>query len=119
MGLLLRALYVLLKGFIFSFWTKLWSFLLFAMPWVVRNVLILLGIGFLSYSAFDFAIDKFEQYIFGKFDGLIPDLLKIMIILKLDVGIAIIFAAMSLAISIKSVAFGSKLIFKSKGTFEA
>lgn len=119
MGLLLRALYVLLKGFFFSLWSRLWAFILFVLPWVIEKVLILLGIGFVSYQGFDFIIDRLSDFIFSRFDNLLSDLYAILVILKLDVGIAILFAAMSIALSIKLMTAGSKLIFKSKGTFEA
>lgn len=119
MGLLLRALYVLFKGFIFSFWSRLWAFILFALPWVIEKALILLGVGFVSYQGFDFILDQLSDFVFSRFDNLVGDLYSILVILKLDVGIAILFSAMSIALSIKLMTAGSKLIFKSKGTFEA
>lgn len=115
----LQALYVLIRGFLFSFWSKFWAFILFALPWVIEKVLILLGIGFVSYQGFDFILDQLSDFIFSRFDNLVSDLYSILVILKLDVGIAILFSAMSIALSIKLMAAGSKLIFKSKGTFEA
>jgi hypothetical protein len=119
MLIILQALYALFRVFIFNFFTRIWTFLLFALPWLIEKSLKLLAIGFVSYQGFDFLLDRLSSFIFSKFDNLFTDLYSILVILKVDAGIAMLFSAMSIALTIKIATQGSKMIFKSKGSLEA
>lgn len=119
MILLFRAIYVLFKGFLFTLWSKFWAFLLFSLPWLIEKSLKLLGVGFVSYKGFEFVIDQLSDFVFSRFDNVGADLFAILVILKVDVGIAILFSAMSISLTLKLMTQGSKMIFKSKGVLEA
>lgn len=119
MILLLRAIYTLFRGFFFTLWSKFWAFILFSLPWLIERSLKLLGIGFVSYKGFEFVLDSLSDFIFSRFDNVGTDLFAILVIMKVDVGISMLFSAMSIALTLKLMTQGSKMIFKSKGSLEA
>lgn len=110
----LQGLYSLLRAFFFTVWTRLWAFILFALPIVLEKAIKLLGIGVVSYAGIDLAIDELSEFLLTKFNGLPADLLQIFLIMKVDAGFKIVLTAMSIAISFKLAQSSTKLVFKGK-----
>lgn len=113
-GLLLRALAGLLSYFRFaftSFWGWLATFIFALLPQMMGFILKLFGIGLVSYLGFNFFIDSLSSYLMNKFDGLPSDLLQILLLMKLDIGMSMMFAAMSVAITIKVTTQSAKVVW--------
>lgn len=108
----LQGLYALFRRFLFIFWTRLWAFLLFAVPQLLSRVLKWLGFGVVSYVGFDFLVDKLFNFLMGRFNGMPSALLAILKIMHVDTGMKLVFTAMSIAMAIKLATASSKLIFK-------
>jgi hypothetical protein len=45
----IQAIYASLRAFFFTIWTRLWAFILFALPLVLEKAIKLLGIGVVSW----------------------------------------------------------------------
>ncbi len=108
----LQGLYALLRAFFFTIWTRLWAFILFALPVVLEKAIKLLGIGVVSYAGVDLTVDELSEFLLSKFNGLPNDMLQILLIMKLDAGFKIVLTAMAIAISFKLAQSSSKLVFK-------
>ena len=104
------AIVPFLLGFFQMIWARLWAFIIFALPWVIQKVLVLLGIGIVTYAGFGVAINQIETYVFTNFNNLATDLLAIMLILHVDVGLKIMFASMAMALTIKAVSGTRRLV---------
>lgn len=113
------AIIPFLTGFLSTVWTRLWAFIIFALPWVVEKVLKLLGIGVVTYIGLDVAITQIETYVFNRFDNLGTDLLAIMLLLKLDVGLKIMFSAMAMALTVKAAAGAKRVVMGQGGSLTA
>lgn len=68
---------------------------------VVGRVLLALGIGFVTYSGFDVAIDWLLQSIKDNFAGMPADILQFLAWLWVDKAIGMLFSAYSIAIGFK------------------
>lgn len=110
----LQAIYALLRTFFFSLWTRLWAFILFALPLVLEKAIKLLGIGVVSYAGVDVTVDEMSEYLLNKLSGLPADMLQILLIMKIDAGFKIVLTAMTIAISFKLAQSSTKLVFKGK-----
>lgn len=110
----LQALYALLRTFFFTIWTRLWAFILFALPLVLEKIIKLLGIGVVSYAGVDLTVDEISEFLMSKLDGLPADLLQIFLIMKVDAGFKIVLTAMAIAISFKLAQSSTKVVFKGK-----
>lgn len=104
------AIIPFLLGFFQMIWARLWAFIVFALPWIVQKILVLLGVGIVTYVGFGVAISQIETYVFTNFNNLATDLLAIMLILHMDVGLKIMFAAMAMALTIKTVSGTRRLV---------
>lgn len=92
-----------LTVFFSTIWTKFSVFLLFVIPSILKSLLALLGIGIVTFTGFFVAINALQDWILESFNNLASDLLIILMIMKLDIGLSIMFSAMSIAIGIKSL----------------
>lgn len=110
----IQGLYALLRAFFFTVWTRLWAFILFALPLVLEKAIKLLGIGVVSYAGVDLTVDELSEFALSKLNGLPNDMLQIFLIMKLDAGFKIVFTAMAIAISFKLAQSSTKLVFKGK-----
>lgn len=109
-----QAVYALLRAFFFNLWTRLWAFILFALPLVLEKAVKLLGLGVVSYAGVDITVDEISEFLLNKLNGLPADLLQIFLIMKVDAGFKIVLTAMAIAISFKLAQSSSKLVFKGK-----
>lgn len=110
----LQGLYALLRAFFFTVWTRLWAFILFALPIVLEKAIKLLGIGVVSYAGVDLTIDEISEFLLSKLNGLPSDMLQIFLIMKIDAGFKIVLTAMAIAISFKLAQSSTKMVFKGK-----
>ena len=95
-----------------AIWAKVGTFILLMSPFVIEKIFKVLGITFVTYVGLDFVIDEAESFVFNKFDNLAADLLQIMLLLKLDVGIQIMFASMIAAVTIRGTKKAKEVVFK-------
>lgn len=109
-----QAIYALIRTFFFTVWTRLWAFILFALPLVLEKAIKLLGIGVVSYAGVDLTVDEISEFLMSKLNGLPNDLLQIFLIMKIDAGFKIVLTAMAIAISFKLAQSSSKLVLKGK-----
>ncbi len=99
--LAVQGLYLLLRVFLSTLFTRLWAFILFALPAILKKILGYLGLGLATFTGFNFLLDELEQFVFNRFNNLPSDILNILLLTKLDIGISILFGCMSVAIAIK------------------
>ncbi len=99
--LALQGLYILLRVFFTTIFTRLWAFILFALPVVLKKILGYLGLGFASFVGFNFLLSKLSTFLFARLNSIPSDLLNILLLCKLDIGLSILFSSMSVAIAIK------------------
>lgn len=112
--LALQGLYLLIRVFFSTLFTRLWAFILFALPSVLKKILGYFGIGLASFTGFNYLIDNLEGFIFNRFDSLPSDILNILLLAKVDKALAILFASMTIAVSIKIAT--KSMTFVSKGS---
>lgn len=110
----IQAIYALLRAFFFTIWTRLWAFILFALPLVLEKAIKLLGIGVVSYVGVDITVDEISEFLLTKLNGLPNDMLQIFFIMKIDAGFKIVLTAMAIAINFKLAQSSTKLVFKGK-----
>ena len=84
-------------------WAKLFTLLMFAIPWIISSGLKYLGVGLISYYGFGLLIDQLESFIFSSYDNLPADLFAILTIAGFDDLIAIIFASYVLLFTHKAM----------------
>ncbi len=99
--LAVQGLYLLLRVFLSTLFTRLWAFILFALPAVLKKILGYFGLGLATFTGFNFLIDQLEQFVFNRFNSIPADILNILLLTKVDVGLSILFSSMSVAIAIK------------------
>ena len=115
--LALQGLYLLIRVFFSTLFTRFWAFILFALPAVLKKILGYFGLGLATYVGMDFLIDRLESYVFNTFNSVPSDILNILLLAKFDKGLAILFSCISIAISIK-LATQSVSVVK-QGSFSA
>jgi hypothetical protein len=98
-----------------SIWARIWSFALLLLPFLVSKIVQLLGVGFVSYVGFDLLLSQVQTYVMGNFDNMGTDLLAILVLAKVDVGLKIVFAAMSTAFALKLLGGVRKTVFGKSG----
>jgi hypothetical protein len=99
--LALQGLYLLIRVFFSTLFTRFWAFILFALPILLKKILGYFGIGLVSFVGFNFLINKLSDFVFARFNSLPSDLLSILLLMKADIGLSILFSSMSVAIAIK------------------
>lgn len=99
--LAIQGLYLLLRVFLSTLFTRLWAFILFALPAVLKKILGYFGIGLVSFTGFNFLINELEQFVFNRFTSIPSDILNILLLCKVDKGLAILFSCMTIAVTIK------------------
>lgn len=99
--LAIQGLYLLIRVFFSTLFTRFWAFILFALPAVLKKILGYFGIGLASFTGFNFLINQLEDFVFNRFDSIPSDILNILLIAKMDKGLAILFSCMTIAITIK------------------
>lgn len=102
--LAVRGLYLIIRVFFSTLFTRFWAFILFALPHILKKILALFGIGLASFTGFNFLISQLKIFIFTRFDSIPSDILNILLIAKFDKGLSILFASMSIAVAIKMAA---------------
>lgn len=115
LGLLLRSVigfFGYFSKFLTGFWSQLSIFILWLAPSVVGTVIKLLGIGLISYVGFDLVISNLSDFLFEGFNSLPIDLLQILKLMRVDTGLNILFAAMSVSISIKLFFSSTKMVWR-------
>lgn len=100
-GAIVSRFFGFFARFITGFWGSLSMFLTFMAPGIVSTVLKLLGIGLVSFLGFYTALDQTKDFLFSRFDNLPSDLFQILSLMKVNVGLSMMFAAMSIALTIK------------------
>lgn len=115
-GGLITAFRLLFNGLLI----KVWTFIVFILPFFLTKIIGLLGLGLVGYTGVDFAIDALFLAVTNAYDSIGTDLLIMLNILGIFTGFKIIFAAMSAVLSLKLINAARKLTFKSKSpVFEA
>ncbi|MFO1390468.1 DUF2523 family protein [Cellvibrio sp.] len=97
----IQGLYLLLRVFFSTLFTRLWAFILFALPVLLKKILGYFGLGFASFVGFNFLLGKLSTFLFARFNSIPADVLNILLLAKVDIGLSILFSAMSVAIAIK------------------
>jgi hypothetical protein len=105
-----RGIYLLLRAFFSTFFTRIWAFVLFALPHILEKILKYLGIGIVSYVGFDILIGKLKDVVFERFNSIPVDILSILQLAKVDKGLAILFASMTIAMTIKLATKSASLV---------
>jgi len=100
-ALAIQGLYLLLRVFFSTLFTRFWAFILFALPAVLKKILIYFGIGLASFTGFNLLLDRLETFVFSRFNSVPSDILNILLLAKVDKGLSILFASMSIALAIK------------------
>jgi hypothetical protein len=113
--LLLNGIRLLFNGI----FIRIWTYLVFILPFFLTKIIGFLGIGLIGYTGMDFVIDAVFVAVTNAYDSIGTDLLIMLNLLGIFTGFKIIFAAMSAVLSIKLLNSVRKLSFKSKPTFEA
>lgn len=116
--LALQGLYLLIRVFFSTLFTRFWAFILFALPAVLKKILGYLGLGFVSFTGFQFIINQLKTFVMSRFDSFPADVLNIILLAKVDVGISVIFAGMTISITIKLIAKSASL-GKTQGSIAA
>lgn len=113
---LLDGLFVLLRGFLATLWSRLLLFIQFVIPLALDQIIRLLGISIITYAGLDLAIDQLTDFLDQRFIGLPNDLLQILLLLKVDIGMKMIGAAMSMAITIKLTYKPTRMVWSKPST---
>lgn len=108
-----------LRTLFFGLFTRFWAFILFALPWIIEKVIVLLGVGLVSYTGFDFVFSQIESFITTRYDNLGTDLLPFLNLLGLDVGINIVMSSMAAVLAYKATVGTRKLLVKKSSVLEA
>lgn len=99
--LAVQGLYLLLRVFFSTLFSRLWAFILFALPAVLKKILGYFGIGLATFTGFNFLIDELEQFVFNRLSAFPADILNVVLLTKVDIGLSILFSCMSVAMAIK------------------
>jgi len=83
--------------------TAIWLFIVSILAPLVTRILVAAGVGFAVYSGVDTGLDLIETYVQSQFSGLPAYMLALIGVLKLDIGISVIIAALSGRIAMKLV----------------
>lgn len=80
--------------------------------WIVTNLLVGLGISFLTYTGFTFALNGIKQYVTNNFNSMPADVFSLLMMAGLGQGIGIIFGAFAFKAALSAT---SKLTALKKG----
>ena len=98
-----------------------WAFrsLIFLIPFVVKYLLIALGVGYVTYVGLDYAIDEGVNFLFARYDALPPELIDIIEVMGVFDALQIITTAASSAITIKAIGGLTRFAASRPGTLSA
>lgn len=82
--------------------------------WAIGAIIGALGIGFITYTGVEYLINTLFNQVISDFNALPTTMLQILLILKLDIAICMIFSAFATRAVIKNVwkSFSTISIFK-------
>lgn len=83
--------------------TAIWTFIVTTVPFIVIKLLVALGIGFISYSGADLAIDAVLTFVQNQFASLPAYMLQLIGILHMDTAISMILAAYAARFAVQVV----------------
>lgn len=102
--------------FLTGFWSNLALFIAFMIPNILGVVIKLLGIGVVSFIGFNVVITGIKAFVVSRYQGIPSDLLQILSLMKVDTGIALVFAAMSIALTIKMTTKATTVVWRKPGS---
>ena len=81
----------------------IWTWLAAAIPPLIINILVAMGVGFITYSGADLAIDAVGTYVQNQMSGLPGYMLQLIGKLQMDTAISMILAAYAARFAVQAV----------------
>ena len=82
----------------------------FLTKYIVTKAMLVLGLGFVTYTGIGSLVDNIETQILSQYSGLPANVWAMASLCGLDVAITIVISAMALSLQIKLITAGAKLL---------
>lgn len=116
LGTSIASFFGFIARILVSFWGNLAIFISFIAPGLLSAVLKLLGIGLVTFVGFLGTITFLKNFLLDRYSGIPTDLLQILSLMKVDVGMSLLFAAMSIAMTIKMTTKATTMVWRKPGS---
>ena len=82
----------------------------FLTKYIVTKAMLVLGLGFVSYTGVDLLVDNIEAQLLSQYSGLPANVWAMASLCGLDVAITIVVSAMALSLQIRLISAGAKML---------
>jgi len=90
-------------------WVFIWTFIASIIGPSVKKILVALGVGFVTYTGFDTAMDSLKDYVYMRLGSAPASVVQILGLLEVDKAINVIFSAIAFRAVLSGFRAGKKV----------